>query len=216
MPETHDERAREREHAARIDTESTAAATGHKFAMEAQSRQVNERKHNPRFYDKYTRSSLEDSEKWSHLVNEYAPWLADDHVLSNRRQVHRLQRQLLNQVRAEQSIAGATPGVRLREKPLLNALSQGVHPELDACIPLTSAGQQSVRLSDNPAYCPPMDTEERTVMDDVAAVATARQAMGVDKAGSEALTTATTESRTVREEEGEESGAIGSISGVFD
>jgi hypothetical protein len=39
--------------------------------------------------------------------------------------------------------------------------------------------------------------------------------MGVDKAGSEALTTATTESRTVREDETEES-KLTSISGVFD
>ena len=52
-------------------------------------------------------------------------------------------------------------------------------------------------------------------MDDVASLATARQAMGVDQAGSEALTTATTENRTVREDESEGAGVRGSIAGVF-
>jgi hypothetical protein len=40
--------------------------------------------------------------------------------------------------------------------------------------------------------------------------------MGVEQAGSEALTTATTESRTVREDETEADGIVGSVSGVFD
>jgi Asp-tRNA(Asn)/Glu-tRNA(Gln) amidotransferase C subunit len=61
-----------------------------------------------------------------------------------------------------------------------------------------------------------MDAEERSAMDDLAEVATARQSMGVDQAGSEALTTATTENRTVREDETESSGLKGRISGAFD
>lgn len=212
---SNDETQAQRERA-RTQTESRAAATGHQVGLEAQSRKVNERKHNPQFYDKFTQSDLRESEKWGHLTNEFAPWLADDHVLSNRRPVFRLERQLLNKVRAEQSVAGASPGARLKEKPLLNALAQGVHPRLDEAIPLDAAGQSTLDLSRDPEYTPPMDTEERTAMDDVASLATARQAMGVDQAGSEALTTATTESRTVREDETEQSGTIGSISGVFD
>ncbi len=61
-----------------------------------------------------------------------------------------------------------------------------------------------------------MDAEERTIMDDVASIATARQSMGVEQAGSEALTTATTESRTVREDETEQKGWKAGLSGVFD
>jgi len=205
----------QRREAARTETESRAAATAHEVGMRAQAQQVNKRKQNPQFYDKFTRSSIEDSEKWSHLQNEFATWLADDHVLSNRRQVYRQQREILNKTRAEQAIVGATPGVRLREKPLLNALAQGVNVELDETVSLDSAGQQSITITD-PDYAPPMDSEERTVMDDMASVATARQAMGVEQAGSEALTTATTESRTVREEETDQSSVVGSISGVFD
>ncbi len=205
----------QRREAAQTRTESQAAATAHEVGMRAQAKQMHERKQNPQFYDKFTRSSIKDSEKWSHLQNEYATWLADDHVLSNRRQVYRQQREILNKTRAEQAIAGATPGARLRGKPFLNALAQGVNPDRDEPVPLDGAGQQSVTITD-PEFSPPMDSEERTVMDDVAALATARQAMGVDQAGSEALTTATTESRTVREEETDESGVVGSISGVFD
>lgn len=200
---------------ARTHTESQAAAAAHEIGMQSQSRAVNSRKHNPQFYEKYTKTDLADSRKWGHLVDEYRPWLADDHVLANRRQVYRLQRELLNNVRAEQAIAGLSPGARLKEKPLLNALAQGINPELESPVPLDAAGQSAVEIND-PAYQPPITPQERSVMDDISNVATARQSMGVDQAGSEALTTATTESRTVREEESEESSTIGSISGVFD
>lgn len=200
---------------AQTKVESSAAAASHEVGIKQQSKDVSERKNNPRFYDRYTKSDLENSEKWSHLINEYKPWLADDHILSNRRQVYRLERQLLNKVRAQQSVVGASPGARLREKPLLHALAQGVHPELEQVVPLTIAGQRSLNLSDIKEYSEPMDAEERTVMDDVANVATARQAMGVDSAGSEALTAVQTENKTVREDETEES-TVASVSGVFD
>lgn len=204
----------QREHA-RTQTESQAAAAGHQLGLRAQQTAVSERKNNPQFYEKYTKTDLEDSRKWGHLVDQFRPWLADDHVLSNRRQVYRLQRELLNKVRAEQAVAGTTPGARLREKPLVNALAQGLNPELDDAVPLDAAGQSAVKIR-NPEFEPPMDSQERSVMDDIANIATARQAMGVDQAGSEALTTATTESRTVREDETEERSAVSSISGVFD
>lgn len=210
-----DKHTQARQEAARTQTESRAAAAAHEYGIKSQAQKISERKQNPQFYDKFVNSSLEDSEKWSHMANEFAPWLADDHILSNRRQVHRLQREVLNKTRAKQSIVGANPGVRLREKPLLHALAQGVHPELDHPMPLDAAAQDTVEINDVD-YVPPMDSEERTVMDDIANIATARQAMGVEQAGSEALTTATTESRTVREDETDESGIAGSISGVFD
>jgi len=205
--------ARER---ARTQTETNAAVAGHKVGIEHQSEQINSRKHNPDFYEKFVESSLKDSAKWGDLAEEFAPWLADDHVLANRRQVYRLERQILNKVRAQQSIVGANPGVRLKEKPLLNALAQGEHPELDEPIPLDAAGQSAAMNEINVNITEPMDAAEKTAMDDLAAIVTARQSMGVEQAGSEALTTATTETRTVREDEAEESGTIGSISGVFD
>ncbi|MFB6201306.1 MAG: hypothetical protein ABEI98_04775 [Halorhabdus sp.] len=207
----HDRRLREQH---RRQTERDAARAAAEYGIKTQQKKVSERKHNPQFYDRFTRTSLEDSEKFSHLVNEEAPWLADDHVLANRRQIYRQQRELLNTVRAEQSIVGANPGARLREKPLLNALAQGVPVALDRTVPLTAAGQQTITI-DDPDYVPPMDSEERTKYDDLARVATARQSMGVDRAGSEALTTATTETRNVSEDK-TESDAIESVSGVFD
>lgn len=211
---TQDDYERAQKEQAQVQTESQAAAAGHRVGLEQQSRAISERKQNPRFYDRYTRSSLEGSERWGHLVGRFDALLADDHVLSNRRQVYRLQRELLDKVRAEQSIAGATPGVRVRQKPLLGALAQGATVELDRTVPLDAAGQQSINIT-APGYTPPMDSDDRTVVGDIARIATARHAMGVDKSGSEALTTATTESRTVREDETEQSG-ISSIGAVFD
>jgi hypothetical protein len=205
----------EQKKAARTHTESQAGAAAHEVGIRSQASTVFDRKQNPDFYEKYTKTSLEESEKWSHLANEFAPWLADDHVLANRRQIHRQQREILNKIRAEMAVVGASPGVRLKEKPLLNAIAQGIHPELDEPIPLSAGGQSTIEISD-PDYTEPMDSEERSVMDDMAGVATARQSMGVDQAGSEALTTATSEQKTVREEETEKSGIKESVSGVFD
>jgi hypothetical protein len=209
------DRQEQQKEAARTQTESRAASAAHEAGIKSQVHNVLENKHNPQFYEKYTRSDLEDSERWGHLAEEYRAWLADDHVLANRRQIHRQQREILNKSRAEQAVTGRNPGSRLREKPLLNALAQGVHPELDEPTRLTAAGQSRIEISD-PSYSLPMDAEERSAMDDLAEVATARQSMGVDQAGSEALTTATTENRTVREDETESSGLKGRISGAFD
>lgn len=205
----------DQQEAARATTESNAATAAHEVGVRSQEQKISQRKHNPQFYDKFTSSSLKESEKWGHLINEFAPWLADDHVLANRRQIHRQQREILNRARAEQAIVGATPGSRLREKPLLNAIAQGIHPTLEEPIPLTAAGQASIEITD-PDYTDPMTAEERSAMDDIAEIATARQSMGVDQSGSEALTTATTETRTVREDETEKTGIRGTISGVFD
>lgn len=205
----------EQKEAARTQTESRAGATAHEVGLRAQHSKVSERKQNPQFYDKFTKSSLEDSEKWSHLLNEHGAWMADDHILANQRPVFRLQREMLNQTRAEQAIVGASPGLRLKQKPLLNALAQGVHPRLDEFVSFDAAGQSMVEIND-PSFSPPMSAEERTVMDDLASLATARQSMGVDQAGSEALTTATSESRTVRNDETEKNSRLSSIAGAFD
>jgi len=200
---------------ARHQAETRAASAGHQMGLEAQARKVNQRKQNPKFYDKFTKSDLEDSDKWGWMTDHWAPWLADDHILANRRQVYRLQRELLNKARSEQAVAGMSPGARLKEKPLLNALAQGINVKLEEPIPLDASGQQSLTITD-PQYQPPMSADRKSAMDDLANLATARQSMGVDQAGNEALTTATSESRTVREEETEESGVMSSVSGVFD
>ncbi len=203
------------EQRAKTQTETQAATAAHEIGLRQQSEAVHSKKHNPQFYEKYTKSDLGDSRKWGHLADRFRPWLADDHVLSNRRPVYRQERELLNKVRAEQAVAGATPGDRLREKPLLNAIAQGIHPELTDVVSLDASGQSAATIKD-PDFDPAMRADERSIMDDIASVATARQAMGVEQAGSEALTTATTEQKTVREDESEESSRLSSISGVFE
>jgi len=190
----------EHEDAAQAQSESRAAVAGHQIGLQSQAKTVMDRKQNPQFYDRFTESSVEDSEKWAHLVNEFAPWLADDHVLANQRQVYRRKRELLNRVRATQAVVGASPGDRLREKPLANALSQGVNVRLEEPIPLDAAGQSTLEIS-HKDYTEPMDAEEIAAMEDIAEISTARQSQGVGKAGSESLTTATTEQRSVRMDE---------------
>lgn len=201
----------EHDEAAQAQSESRAAASAHEVGIKSQARSVMERKQNPRFYDKFTSSSIEDAEKWEHLVNEFAPWMADDHILANRRDVYRRKRELLNRVRATQAVVGASPGARLREKPLANALAQGVNVRLEEPVPLDAAGQSTIEITDKD-YTAPMDSEEIAAMEDLAEIATARQSQGVEKAGSESLTTATTEQRSVRMDEREESGTASRIS----
>lgn len=213
MSDQDQQRADER---ARRQTDSAVAAAGHKVAVQEQSRKVHQQKHNPQFYEKFTESSVADSDELGELIDEHAAWFADDRLLSNRRQVHRLQRQLLNQVRAEQSIVSGSPGQRLKEKPLLHALAQGVRPQLDAPVRLDAAGQQSISLDAYQDYDRALAPDEKTAMDDLAKVASARDAMGVDSAGADALTTASTEQKTVREDRSDEERALSGVSGVLD
>lgn len=190
--------------------------TAHEIGLQSQTQTVSERKQNPEFYEKFTRSSLEDTERWRDLVDEVAPWLADDHIISNRREVYRIEQQLLNKIRGDQFIIGRSPGARLREKPLLNELAQGIHREMDETIPLTAAGQQSLDPPLDERYRAPITPEAKATIDDLAEVATARQAMGVNRSGSESLTTATTETRTVHNDDKDSRRKLGALSGVFD
>jgi len=48
----------QQEQLAQTQTESRAASAAHQVGIEAQSRDVHDRKHNPQFYDKFTESSL--------------------------------------------------------------------------------------------------------------------------------------------------------------
>lgn len=202
-----------RQQAARTKTEAGAAQQAHSAGVQAQAKSVFARQHNPQFYDKFTQSSLFDSTEYSYLADSVETWLADDHILGNRRQVYRQQMQMLNPVRAEQEITGRNPGVRLREKPLLYALANGEHPTLDEPIPLSAGGQSSAGVHRRE----PITSDERSALHDISRVATSRMSMSVDNAGSGALTTATSEQVTRRDDENEDGGGItSSIGGMFD
>lgn len=207
------ERDREREKQAAKQKETEAASRSNAAAVQAQAESVLTRQHNPQFYDKFVRSSIEDSDEYGDLAESVDTWLADDHVLSNRRQIWRQQAQLLNPARAIQEVVSRDPGVRLREKPMLYALANGEHPELDEAIPLTPGGQSSADIGKQK----PIESDEKTALGDIADIATARMAMGVDGAGSDALTTAQTENVTRQEGTTEESGGLTTkIAGAFD
>jgi len=207
------ERDIERAKQAAKQMETEAASRSNAAAVQAQAESVLTRQHNPQFYDKFVRSSVQDSDEYGDLAESMDTWLADDHVLSNRRQIWRQQAQLLNPARAIEEVVGRDPGVRLREKPLLYALANGEHPELDEAIPLSAGGQSAANIGKKQ----PIDSAEKTAVGDIADVATARMAMGVDSAGSDALTKAQTENVTRQEGTTEESGGLrSSISGVFD
>jgi len=208
-------RDNERQKAAQTHTEGQAASAAHQAGIKHQAESVFKRQNNPQFYERFTQSSVFESDRWSSLANDLQPWLADDHILGNRRPVYRVQQQMLNKTRAEQAIVGSSPGVRLRQKPLLNALAQGCSPELDDVVPLTPAGQSSIDISAE-GYFSPMDSDERAVVGDLAKVATSRMSMSVDKAGSDALTTATSENVTRREDQEESSGRLAGLGKVFD
>lgn len=207
------DRSKQREEAAQTETEARAAGQAHSAGVQAQARSVFEKQHNPQFYDKFTQSSVTKSDEYGYLAESVETWLADDHILGNRRQVYRQQMQMLNPVRAEQEITGRNPGLRLRQKPLLWALANGNHPEVDEVIPLSAAGQSS---SDIPGS-EPVTSDEKSALHDIARIATSRMSMSVDSAGSDALTTATSEQVTRRDREEDEKGGIRSaVAGVFD
>lgn len=211
---TETDRDTEREKAAQTRKETEAASRAHAAGVQTQAESVFTKKNNPQFYDRYTTSSIEESDEWAYLAESVETWLADDHVLSNRRQVWRQQAQLLNPARAEIEVVGRDPGVRLREKPLLYALANGEHPELDEVIPLSASGQSSV--ADDILNKQPISSDEKTALDDIADIVTARMAMGVDSAGSDALTKAQSENITRSEDTDDDSSRIvAGIGGMF-
>lgn len=135
-----------------------------------------------------------DSEVFDWLEEEFPTWFSGAHSVTNRGEDWDKQADLLMHNKRERALAERNPGRLLRDRPVLLAIAQG-------------------RTADSePKPLQPMNSEERRAMYGGADVAADLMALSKEKAGLEATTTATTETRVTREsQEDEQTSKIGAI-----
>jgi hypothetical protein len=189
MPDIPDE-ARER-----IDeqTRQQTARTG----VQRNQRHVEERKFNSSFLERIQDPDV-DSEIHDWLRDEFPSLFSGAHILGQRSQEFEKQQEYLNRAKAEKFIAEENTGSLLRRHPDVHATMNGD----DA----TNAGQYESEIG----------TDQKRVVRSSMEVATTRQSLAVGARGLRSVTTATSETRTVRQESDEDSGGLlASATGVF-
>lgn len=165
-------------------------------AARASQQQLQEVLQNPEFLQQ-----LEDpdanTDKYDWVEDEVGPDFSGAHIRANEEEHHRHRSRWLNQNRAGRMVAERDPGRLLKENPEMMAVAQGTH-----------------RRADKEAHKPFLSDERRIVRAGYR-VATAQHSLGVDAAGLESVTTATTEARTVQNKQEEESGIRSKVRGAF-
>lgn len=182
----------------RLEFENTlnASSSANRAAMASASQQAQETLFNPHFFDELRDPDV-DSELYDWLEDELGPVLSGAHIVGNRDEHYEHQQQWLNQNRAERQIAERTPGRLLRNNPYLLAVAQDVSSPSD------------------PAFREPMTQPKRRVTRDAYDVATTLQSLSVGGYGLDSVTTATAESRVVKNDR-EKSGTASRLKKVFE
>lgn len=147
-------------------------------AANAASRKVDETLMNPNFFAELKKHGV-DSDLYDWISNEMGPEFADGQMVGNREGDHTHRQEWLGQNHIERMIAERTPGRLIKNKPYLLAVAQ------DCASP------------DDPAFRAPLTGPKRRVLRSAQDVATNRKSMAVDGYATEAVTTATHETRSV-------------------
>lgn len=175
-------------------TRQQAATQG----LTANQRHVDERKFNPSFLERIQDPDV-DSEIHDWLVAEFPALFSGAHIVGQRQDHYEEQQEFLNRAKAERFITENDPGSLLQRHPSVAMSMDGETPE-----------------SHHDAHAHALTTDERAVVRNGMEVATTRQSLAVGARGLRSVTTATSETRTVRQEtDDDDSGLIGSATGVF-
>jgi hypothetical protein len=177
---------------AQID-EQTRQQTA-KQGLKANQRHVNERKFNPSFLERIQDPDL-DSEIHSWVRSEFPALFSGAQVVGQRDPTFEQQQEFLNRSKAEKFIAERSPGALLQRHP-------GVHATME------SADSPS-DVSDT------MQSDHKRVTRNAMELATTRQGLAVGARGLRSVTTATSETRTVRKEADDDDGILANATGVF-
>lgn len=189
MPEIPDE-AKER-----ID-EQTRQQTA-RNAVQRNQRHVDERKFNPSFLQRLQDPDV-DSDIHDWLRDEFPSLFSGAHIIGQRSDNYEKQQEYLNRAKAEKFVAEQNTGSLLRR-----------HPDVLA----TMNGDDA---AESEQYTFEMSTDEKRVVRSSMEVATTRQSLAVGARGLRSVTTATSETRTVRKEADDEGGGLlDSATGVF-
>jgi len=181
---------------------ASGAQAGMRQAAEKQERTLE----NEYFLNELRDADL-DSEVFDWLEDEYPAWFSGARAVSNREDNWDEQADLIMMSRRERAFAQNNPGRLLEGRPFLRAVSQGADAPSAAAferlsVPTPSEGWKYAVAALRTAR-EPMTSDERATVYNAAEVAADLMAMSKDKAGLEATTTATTETRVRRENEEE-------------
>lgn len=193
------------------------AASGQQAALR-QAAEKQERTLENEYFLNELRDADIDSDVYEWLEDEYPAWFSGARAVSNREDNWDEQADLIMMSRRERAFAQNNPGRLLEGRPFLRAVSQGAQaPDAAAferlSLPSPREGWQralaALRIARDP-----MTSDERATVYNAAEVAADLMAMSKSKAGLEATTTATTETRVRRENEEETTASR--LGGVFE
>lgn len=170
------------------------AMSNQQAALQSSLRKQEEKIQNPNFLNELRKADL-DSELADWIEDEYPSWFAGPRAVSNRGDDWDIQADLLTRNKRERAHAERNPGRLIKHKPHLLAVAQG---ETDP------PGR-------DPQPRDPLSSDERRIMYGAAEVAADLMALSKDKAGLEAVSTATTESRVQRREDEESSSRLAKV-----
>jgi len=167
--------------------------------LQTNQRQVAERKFNPSFLRRIQDADLEsDVHNW--LEDEFPSLFSGAQIVGQRSGEYEQQQEFLNRSKAEKYIAESSPGALLQRHPEVAATMAGETPD-----------------DHEEAHAHALHTDERAKVRNAMEVATTRQSLAVDARGLRSVTTATSETRTVRQEtDGDSGGLLSSATGVLE
>jgi hypothetical protein len=177
---------------AQID-EQTRQQTA-KQGLQANQRHVDERKFNPSFLGRIQDADLESgAHPW--VTTEFPALFSGAQIVGQRDESFERQQEFLNRSKAEKFIVERSAGDLLQRHPDVHASMEGdIKPD---------------DVKD------PMSSDQRRVIRNAMELATTRQGLACGARGLRSVTTATSETRTVRKETDDDSGILSSATGVF-
>jgi len=185
------------EQRANLEREKSAEQVADRIGIQTQQKEVSKRQFNPNFLEKLQDADI-DTDKHPWLEGELGPDASGAHILGNRNRQHEERQLWLNENKAERAIAERSPGRLLRRHDMLHALWQGMDS------------------ADDPEYHAPIHRQdERRDMRAAYDVATTMQSLAVGGKGIDAVTTATTENRTVNQRDDESQTVREKIAGMM-
>lgn len=177
--------------------EQAAFQSSQRSAMQAASKKQQEVLQNPNFLNELRDPDV-DSDVFGWMEDEFPTWFSGAHIVGNRQKDYETYAELLMANKRERAFAEANPGRLIRNKPYLLAI------------------EQDVDSPDSPHFREPMRSPERRVVYGASDVATNLMSLSVEGRGIDATSTATTESRVVKNDSEEGNKTVGKLSTIFE
>jgi hypothetical protein len=159
---------------------------------------------NPDFLEKLGDADVDNSDVHDWITDELGPALSEALIKGNMDEDFPRRAELLNQNAADRFIAERTPGRCLRQHEKLNALAQGI-----------TGTRQYPDPTDHPDYRAPLTPAKKRVVRAAFENRALLQSLSAEGEGVKAVSTATTENRTVGQETADQKSIRERAAGVF-